>query len=217
MGTDTSAVAARATIASGVPTEALEPQAWRALRSLGYEIVPARAPHGRVDQAIRPDLWLVDEEGLHQVPGEEGAAAPVILLTRQPAPPPANRRVIASLSQGAPFQELYAAIQKAIERTPRRHPRITTTLAARCAYADRIFTGLVISLSEGGCLFRGPDDLPRERQTQLQFPLPDPGLISTQARQVNRRGDNFGFAFQDLSSLSRAAISQYVMEQLVQS
>jgi hypothetical protein len=209
-------MAPRGTIASDLPAEALEPQAWRAIRSLGYEIVPARVPYGRADQPIQPDLWLVDEEGLRQIADEEGAAAPIILLTRQPAPPPADQRVIASLTRGAPFQELYAAIQEAIERTPRRHPRITTALAARCAYQDLTFTGLVISLSEGGCLFRGPEDLPRERQTQLQFPLPHPGLISTQARQVNRRGDDFGFAFQDLSSLSRVAISQYVMEQLVE-
>jgi hypothetical protein len=209
-------MARRGAIATDLPPEALEPKAWRALQSLDYEIVPARAPYGRADQPIQPDLWLVDEEGFGQIAGEDGASAPIILLTRQPAPPPANRRVIASLTLGAPFHALYAAIQKAIERTPRRHPRITTALAARCAYADRTCTGLVISLSEGGCLFRSPDDLPRERETQLQFPLPHPGLISTRARQVNRRAGDFGFAFQDLSSLSRFAISEYVMGQLVE-
>jgi hypothetical protein len=191
------------------------PDVLRALRSLGYEIVPATAPHGRVGQPIQPDLWLVDEESLGQIAGEESASAPIIILTRQPAPPPANRRVISSLMRPARFQELYAAIQDALESTPRRYPRIPTTLAARCAYRDRTCTGLVTSLSAGGCLFRTAKRLSPERETNLQFPLPYPILISTRARQVHQRENDLGFEFQDLSSISRFAISEYVIDQLV--
>jgi hypothetical protein len=205
----------RGTIASHVALEAFEPDVWRALRSLGYEIVPARPPSGTRDQPTQPDLWIADEEGFGQIAGEESASAPIIILTRQPAPPPANRRVIASLTRGAPFQELYAAIQQAIERTPRRHPRITTALAARCVYEDRTCTGLVVSLSEDGCLFRSPDGLSWKRETNLQFPLPRPGLISTRARQVHQRENDLGFAFQGLPPDSRFAISQYVMDRLI--
>jgi hypothetical protein len=205
----------RGVIASDVPLEALEPNASRALRSLGYEMVPAGASFGTADQPIQPDLRIVDEESFGRIASEEGASPPLILLTRQPAPPPANRRVIASLTRPASFQELYVAIQEALEPTPRRHPRITTALPARCTHDDRTCAGAVISLSEGGCLFRSPGGLSWECETNLQFPLPRPGLISTRARSVHQRENDLGFAFQGLLSDSRFAISQYVMNRLI--
>jgi hypothetical protein len=208
-------MARRAVIASDVSPEALEPNAWRALRSLGYEIVPAGASFGTADQPIQPDLRLVDEESFGRIAGEEGTSPPVIILTRQPASPPADRRIIASLTRPAPFRELYTAIQQALEPTPRRYPRIITALPARCAHYDRSCAGAVISLSEGGCLFRSPDALSWERETNLQFPLPRPGLISARAQQVNQRGSDQGFAFRGLPSRSRSAISHYVMDRLI--
>ncbi len=209
-------MARRRTIASYVSYGAVEPDALRALRSLGYEIVAAGTPSAKAGQQIHADLRIVDEERLGQVTGEASAPVPIILLTREPAPLPADRRVIASLTRPAPFQELYAAIQKTLEPTPRRHPRITTALPARCAYGDRTCTGVVISLSEDGCLLRNPEELPWEREVDLQFPLPRAGLISTRARQVNRSGKELNLEFQDLASASRLAISQYVMDRLAQ-
>jgi hypothetical protein len=132
-----------------------------------------------------------------------------------PAPPPANWRIVASLRSPASFRDLYAAVQKAIEHTPRRHVRIATALPARCAYDHQTCTGAVISLSESGCLFRSPEGLPWEREINVQFSLPRPGLISTRARQVNRREGDLGLAFQDLPSESRLAIAEYVMGRLI--
>jgi hypothetical protein len=157
----------------------------------------------------------VDEASLGEIAAEEEAPVPVIALTRRPTPLPADRRVIASLMRPARFQDLYPAVQKALERTPRSHPRITTTLPARCAYEERASTGVVVSLSEGGCLFRSADEPPGEPETSLQFSLPRPGLISTRARHVSRREDGLGLAFQDLTSEFRLAISQYVMDRLI--
>lgn len=162
------------------------------------------------------DLRIVDEEGLGRIRDEAGAPVPIVLLTREPAPLPADRRVIATLTRPAPFQGLYAAIQKALEPTPRRHPRIGTALPARCAYADRTYTGAVISLSEDGCLLRNPDGLPWGREIELQFTLPGAGLISTRARRVDQSASDLSLEFQDLSSESRLAISRYVMDRLTE-
>jgi hypothetical protein len=212
---DTLEMVRRGIIATDISPGALEPYALRALRKLGYQIVPDGASLGTTDQPIQPDLRIVDEESLGQIAGEEGASVPVIILTRQLAPPPANRQVYASLMRPVLFHALYAAIQEALEPTPRRHPRITTELPARCAYDDRICAGAVTSLSEGGCLFRNPDGLSWEHETILQFSLPRPGLISTRAQPVYQRGSDEGFAFQGLLSDFRLAISQYVMNRLL--
>jgi hypothetical protein len=206
----------RRIIASHVPPEAFEPNVCRALESLGYEIVPPRIASGTPGRPFRADLRIVGERSLGQLAGEEGTPIPVIILTSQPAPGIAEPRVVASLMRPASFQELYSAIQNALETTPRRHPRIATALAARCAYDDRSCTGAVISLSEGGCLFRSADELPRDREANLQLPLiSGRGLLSMRAQQVDRRGSDWGLAFHDLPHESRSAISQYVMGRLI--
>lgn len=206
----------RRTIASHVASDAIEPDALRALRSLGYQIVAVGSPSANPPQALHCHLRIVDEEGLGRIADEAGAPVPIILLTREPAPLPPDRRVVASLTRPAPFQELYTAIQKALEPTPRRRPRITTALPARCAYGDRTCTGVVISLSEDGCLLRNPEELPWQREVDLQFPLPRAGLISTRARQVHRSGNDLNLEFQDLDPASRLAISRYVMDRLTE-
>ena len=60
--------------------EALDPRVCIALEALGYEIVPASAPEPR-----RPDLRIVDEAGLAQIPRSEGAAGIPIILQRATA------------------------------------------------------------------------------------------------------------------------------------
>jgi hypothetical protein len=208
-------MARRAVIASHVSPEAFEPDACRALQSLGYEFMPAGAPSGKAGRPTGGDLRIVDEATLEQIADEGPEPVPTIVLTRDPAPLPANRRVVASLTRPALFQDLFVALQTALETTPRSFPRVATTLPARCTYDDRACTGVVISLSEGGCLFRSADEPLQESQTSLQFPLPGPGLISARARHVDRRGSQLGLVFQGLQSDSRAAISQYVMDRLV--
>lgn len=205
----------RRIIASHVPPEAFEPDVCRALESLGYEVVSSSAASDAPDRPLRADLWIVGERSLGQIAGEEDPPVPVIILSSQPAPGIAEPRVAASLMRPASFQDLYSAIQEALEATPRRHPRIATALAARCAYDDRACTGAVISLSEGGCLFRSADELPWGREVDLQFPLSGRGLLSTRAQQVDRRGSDRGLAFHGLSPESRSAISQYVMGRLI--
>lgn len=208
-------MARRGIIVSHVSPEAFEPDACRALENLGYEIVSAGAPSGAAGRPTRSDLRIVDEASLGEIAAEEGEPLPTIVLTREPAPPPAKRWVVASLTRPARFQELYFAVQKAIEATPRSHPRVATALAARCAYDERVCTGLVVSLSEGGCLFRSAEEPPDERETSLQFPLPDPGLILARARHVNRRESGLGLEFRGLPPEFRAAIAQYVMNRLI--
>ena len=205
----------RAVIVSHVPPDAFEHDSWRALQNLGYEFVPAGAPSGKAGRPTRGDLRIVDEASLDQVADEDSEPVPTIVLTREPAALPTNRQVVASLTRPALFQDLFVALQTALEATPRSYPRVATTLPARCTYDDRACTGVVVSLSEGGCLFRSAEDPLRERQTSLQFPLPGPGLISAPARHVDRRGSDLGLVFQGLPTSSRDAISQYVMDRII--
>jgi hypothetical protein len=207
----------RRAIASEVSPDSLEPNAHRALQNLGYQIVPARTPSETADPSIQPELRIVDEEGFDQITGESDSPAPIVFLMRGAAPPPADQRIVASLTRPVRFEDLYAAIQEALEPTPRRHPRVTTALAARCAYDHETCAAAVISISQGGCLLRSPDGPPAAPEITLQFQLPRTGLVSTRARQVNRRGSDLGLAFEDLPSESRAAVSQYVMDRLIES
>jgi len=208
-------MARRAVIASHVSPEAFEPDACRALQNLGYEIVAAGEPSGGAERPTRGDLRIVDDASLEQIADEDPEPVPTIILTREPAPLPANRQVVASLTRPVLFQDLYVALQTALEATPRSYPRVATTLPARCTYDDRACTGVVVSLSEGGCLFRSGDEPLRDRQTSLQFPLPGPGLISARARHVDRRESHLALVFESLTSRSRVAISQYVMDRLI--
>lgn len=108
-------------------------------------------------------------------------------------------------------------IQRALEETPRRSPRVPTKLSARCIRIDRRSIGAVLSLSEGGCLLRTRDELRRGAQVDLQIALPHYGMISTRAEcRYSSRG-NIGLAFTDPAPDTRQTISNYVTLELAAS
>ena len=198
------------TIVSHVAPEGFEPGVCRALRTLGYEIVAAgneRAP---------ADLWLVDDEQYEIVAaGNERAhehfaigshtssTVPVVLLTRDPEPPPKVPYVVDVLRSPARFSSLYAALQTALEATPRRFPRVTTACPTPSVAGDQICTGTVNSLSEGGCLFRCHGEPPRKPEVRLYFSLPRRQMLTVRAHTVYQKGSELGLAFEGIGSTFR--------------
>ncbi len=207
---DTRRVPKRRTLADLARIEALDPGVRIALEALGYEIVSASAPASK-----RPDLRIVDEAGLARIPRDEATAGVPIILLRSPrsAAPP-DPRIVASLAPPASLQDLYAALQCALERKPRHSPRVATGLSGRCWHDTDFWTGDVLSLSESGCLFRGPRTFPLDLEVTVLFSLPDDEVVSSEARPTRRTGEDVGLEFLRLDRESLAAISRYVMGRL---
>ena len=105
-------------------------------------------------------------------------------------------------------------IQSTIERTPRRMPRVRTRLSARCVRSERRTIGTMLSLSEGGCLLRTDDLLRKGSQVQLQFALPDYGLVSTRADCRYTHVGNAGLEFVEPPHDIRQSIGHFVTLQL---
>ncbi len=207
---DTRRVVKRRTVAVDARVEALDPGVRIALEALGYEIVPASALEPR-----RPDLRIVDEASLARIPRNDSAAGVPIILLRSPrtAAPP-DPRIVASLAPRASLRDLYGALQHALERTPRRSPRVVCGLSGRCWHDTDFWTGDVLSLSESGCLFRGSREFPADLGVTVLFSLPSDEVVSSEARPTHRIGEGVGLEFVSLDRESQAAITRYVMERL---
>ena len=200
----------RRTLADHARVEALDPDVRSALEALGYDIVPASAPEPR-----RPDLRIVDEAGLARIPPDDGAAgAPIILLRSPRSAAPPDPRIVASLAPTPSLRDLYAALQSALERTPRHSPRVSTGLSGRCWHDTDFWTGDVLSLSESGCLFQGHRALPLDFEVTVLFSLPSDEVVSSEAHPTRHSGEHVGLEFLRLDRESRAAISRYVLERL---
>ncbi len=105
-------------------------------------------------------------------------------------------------------------IQRALEATPRRCPRVPTRLSARCIRSERRSIGAVLSLSEGGCLLRTSESLRKGVSLGVQFALPDYGLVSTRAVCRYTRMGDAGLAFTDPGPDVRHTIAHYITMQL---
>ncbi len=123
--------------------------------------------------------------------------------------------MIDSLRQPVSFRDLYATLQRLVEPNPRADPRVPTMRPARCTYADEICFGAVISLSEGGCLFRSYREPPDESETQMLFALPPSRRIEVRARMVRREKNHLSLRSLDASSDIRSDIGSYVMDELL--
>ena len=198
----------RRTIVSHVAPESFAPGVCRALGTLGYGIVAAgEAP-------TSPELQIVNEESLEQIGSEASLQAPIVVLTQDP-----DRRRwgphVAALSPPVSFRDLYVLLQILIETTPRADPRVTTMCPARCTYADEACFGAVMSISEGGCLFRCYREPPDESETEVLFALPPNHRIEVRAHTARRVANLIALRFLDTSPDIRSAIGSYVMDELL--
>lgn len=202
------------TILSHVSPEDFEPHARAALEALGYEIVAAG------NEQAPADLWLVDDKHF-EIDSHTSSAVPVIVLSRDAAPPPEDPCVVDVLRSPARFCSLYVALQTALEADPRRFPRVTTARSARSVAGDQICIGSIVSLSEGGCLFRSHVELPTKPEIRLYFSLPGNQMLTVRARTAyqktyqTKQGGELGLEFVGLGSAVRAAIDRYVLDQLL--
>jgi len=205
----------RRTIASYVGPRSLAPQTRAALRGLGYELVPAFTM-GRFDDASwHPALRLVDERQIERIPSRDvDPDTPVILLSGVRHAETDDPRVLGQIQRPAELADLYPLIQRALERTPRQAPRAPTLLSGRCIRSDRRWVGSVLSLSEGGCLFKTSQPIDAGEAMNLQFALPQNGILSARAVCVYRREGAMGLAFSDTPAEIRRRISSFVTRRL---
>lgn len=190
----------------------LAPRVLAALKVLGYAL--------REETDSNPSesgIWLVDETRLGELPDAESAPDARILLISSPRQNPhQDVRILAQAMRPARLSAVYSMIQSALEHTPRKTPRVRTQLSARCIRADRRSLGAVLSLSEGGCLLRTADSLRKGTHIDLQFALPEYGLVSTKAQcRYVRKGDA-GMEFSAPAPDVRHSIAHYVTMQLAE-
>lgn len=190
----------------------LAPKVRSALRVLGYTL-------REEDDASASDagIWLVDETRLAEVPDRQAAPDARILLISSPRwNQGKDSRILAQADRPAGLSPIYSMIQSALEHTPRKTPRVRTQLSARCIKEDRRSIGAVLSLSEGGCLFRTGESLRKGTSIDLQFALPEYGLVSTPAQcRYVRKGDA-GLEFSEAAPDIRHSIAHFVTARLAE-
>jgi hypothetical protein len=148
----------RGCIASYVGPHALAPHTRAALEGLGYSVVPAFSMGRFEDTSWTPVIRLVDERHLPKIPAvDDDPNTPIIVLTGTRPKEIQDERVAGHVSRPAQFSDIYRILQQSLEATPRGSPRVETLLAARCSRADHRWVGNIVSLSEGGCLFRSAE------------------------------------------------------------
>jgi hypothetical protein len=202
-------------IASYVPPRAYAPRTRAALEGLGYRIIPV-ATRGRfMDDSWEPSLRIVDERHVDRVPPEDYLPrTPIVLLTGDTPRRYSDCRVVGTVPRPAKLECLYPLLQRALEDTPRQAARAATLLPGRCTYDNRRSMGAVVSLSEGGCLFRTSDPLAADQPITLLFPLPLGTMISTRAHVIAQRGECVALAFDGVAPPAREAVAQYVEQRL---
>lgn len=188
----------------------LAPRVLEALAALGYTLIDGEA--ATVDDAR---VRLVDSDLLDQLPHADDAPDLRLLLIGSVRPPPTDdARIFGRTTRPARLGAVYALIQEALEQNPRRTPRIDTRLSARCIRSDRRSIGAVLSLSEGGCLLRTRELLRKGSTLDVQFALPDYGLVSARAECRYVRHGDAGLAFAKPPPDVRNTIAHYVTREL---
>jgi hypothetical protein len=196
--------------------QSLAPQVRIALQNLGYLLIDLDSEPA--ERAVHARVWLVDEERLDELPRpQERPELRIALFSTEAqieSAPPRDERVFARVTRPGRLAPVYEMLQTALEGTPRRVPRVTTRLSARCIYDRNRSMGAVLSSSEGGCLLRSTEGFDRGAQIDLQFALPKFGLISTPAECRYAEGTDVGLAFAEANQETRHTIAHYVAAQL---
>jgi hypothetical protein len=191
----------------------LAPRVLSALVTLGYTFSETTKAELAKQEISR--IWLADETRLDEIPDADGAAdARILLITSPRRYAGSDRRILAQTVRPGDLSSVYAMLQTTLEDTPRRTPRVQTKLSARCLRAEHRSSGAVLSLSEGGCLFRTGARLRSGAHVDLQFALPQYGLVSTPAECRYVRSGDVGFEFADAPSDVRNSIAHYVTTRL---
>ena len=202
----------RAIVAIHAPARAFAPGTRIALARLGYHLVNAGAAAQRSGEGSeRRIIRIVDDRELESVPLEgSGDGIPLILLTGQRGPLATDPRVVGAVRRRAGVNDLFALLQRALERWPRSVPRIPAALPARCTRGNHGWAAAIRSLSEKGCLLLSTERVEPDGRIDLCFALPRSGLMQLRAEPCHVDGKRAGLAFRDTSARSRSAIAEYV-------
>ncbi len=158
---------------------------------------------------LRPEVRLLDERQLGELPDEDDGV-PIILLTGRRGATGADPRIAGAVRRPAGMHELYRLIQQLTEETPRSTPRVPTHLAARCRNGDKQWSATLLSLSENGCLVRSPEPLMLGGRIGLSFELPKTGRLELQAETAYQLLPDVGMIFHATRAAEREAIRSFV-------
>jgi hypothetical protein len=206
----------RVLLAHAAP-EAFAPMCRAILAKLGYSILTLEEFESLAPSANRnrPDLRIVDERNLAEVPEGPGPAVPIIVVTGRHGVTGADPRIVGAVRRPAGLHELFRLIQQVLEDRPRSTPRVPTHLAATCRHDDREWRGAVLSLSENGCLLRSIEPLTLGSRVQIRIELPRSGPLSLAAETAYQLLPDHGMVFHATSPQERAALSEFVTEKLI--
>jgi hypothetical protein len=208
---------ARRLLVTHAQPEAFAPLARSILVRTGYRIVSVE----ELDQLPpsiglrRPDLRLVDERRLGEVPEDgEGGSVPIILLTGRHGVSGVDPRIVGAVARPAGLHELYRLVQMVLEESPRNTPRVPTHLPARCRRDGREWTASILSLSENGCLLRCAEPVTLRTEVELEFALPRAGSLWTPAEVAYQIPPDFGLVFYSTPAAVRRSIAEFVLESM---
>lgn len=206
------------TIVCHAPAEALGPRTDVILSRLGYQLLSPEIflELRTANPSLAADLLLVDERRLVEaVAAEEddgGRAVPIVLLTGRQGATGADPRIVGAIKRPAGLHDLYRLLQQIFEDTPRSTPRVATQLLARCERGDRKWDGLVLSLSENGCLIRSSEAIPLGQRIQLKFSLPGSGRVRLDAEATYQLLPDVGLVFNGVPPARRKTLERFVTE-----
>ncbi len=197
---------------------ALAPITRLILSKLGYAILTPEEfePLARALDRPRPDLRIVDERSLGEVPHDESPAVPIVVLSGRHGVSGVDPRIVGAVKRPAGLHELYRLLQQVLEEAPRTTPRVATHLQARCMRNGREWQGAVLSLSENGCLLRSPEPLPLGSRLEVRFQVPRRGVVSLESEVAYQLVPDTGVIFHATAPSDREAIGGYVTEALVE-
>ena len=199
-------------------SEAFAPHARSILSKMGYAIVPAEELESLPEPmpTQRPDLRIVDERRLAELPDEDdGKPVPIIVISGRHGVTGADPRIVGAVPRPAGLHELYRLIQQALEVNPRSAPRVPTHISATCCREGKEWTCQLVSLSENGCLLRSPEPMPLGTHVELRFELPRAGTLETVAETAYQIPPDLGLIFHETSPAVRRAIADFVSSTLV--
>jgi hypothetical protein len=208
---------ARRLIVTHAQPDAFAPLARSILTRTGYRIVSveelSQLPPSIGGQ--RPDLRLVDERRLGELPDEgEDASIPIILLTGRHGVSGVDPRIVGAVARPAGLHELYRLLQTVLEERPRSTPRVATHLPARCRRDGREWAASVLSLSENGCLLRCSEPVSLRTEVEIEFPLPRAGSVWTPAEVAYQLPPDLGLVFYSTPAAVRHSIAEFVLESM---
>ena len=186
------------------------------LAKLGYVIVSQEEfdEHFYTIDRPRPDLRIVDERQLAEVPEDSSGSVPIVALTGRHGVTGADSRIVAALPRPPGMHDVYRVVQQLLEDTPRATPRVPVHLSARCHREGKEWLAVVLSLSANGCLLRSPEPLLLGTRLELRFELPRSGELRLDAENAYQLLPDFGLIFHATAPADREAIASYVSNAL---